>query len=67
MKNKKEITMWAIWSQSSKSIIYSTVSRYRNKSLALLEDQIRNVVDKVAFKKRFGYRAVKGKFVWEER
>ena len=65
MKTKKEVTMWAIWSPYAKDFMNADFSEeqawdhymdecYKEKKLT------------IKILKAEGYRAVKGKFVWEE-
>ena len=69
MKTKKEITMWAIWSPYSKKFVASGFTLADAWQLFRFElegsGQGLNVSSKNL--KLEGYRAVKGKFVWEEK
>lgn len=69
MKPKqKEVTMWAIWCPYFEIILDNTFSRKRYDSwnnFFMDTNNTQFVNKKTALK--CGYRAVKGKFVWDEK
>lgn len=64
MKKKKEITMWAIWSPYIKTVMINTAAKTKRVALEFASDN--EQVTQYSLKAQ-GYRAVKGKFVWEEK
>lgn len=64
MKKKKEITMWAIWSPYYKEIIPEIIYCSHIQVWRGLERLFNSNESSL---KQEGYRAVKGKFVWEEK
>lgn len=65
-RKQKSVTMWAIWSPYSNSIMLNTAAHLRKDSYKILFGIISKFERETGFTKR-GYRAVKGKFVWEEK
>lgn len=66
MKPKqKKITMWAIFSPYTKTVL--AVKYNKNSSISGLETCAKNAKEIIKRFESYGYRAVKGKFVWEEK
>jgi len=65
MKTKKEITMWAIKSPYFHVKIVSSTSAYIRSDSWKNAEEIFGQNQKDLYKE--GFRAVKGKFVWEEK